>query len=484
VRKSMRDTMEPNSGDEQLSWTGTPSAGEGSHWSGSQEYHGQGIKLDRASADEYESDDGHQWSQSFHQYRTDRANSTSSTSTSGASYDPHNAAQRPFDAVYPQDVHGGGRSESPSHYATGLVAQSAAQASQLARGFARTGTKTSIDTSVGSGSVEDEEVTPIGRANLAAMNSLGNMGPPQITPTRYRDAMMNSFIGSQADFAPGLMHIHRQDSNSERPQVPRLLTGSKMPRPQYDSQGAELNSSNRPLFSAQLDLSGWLEEPVIPSPLYRMGPSLSALQPGLGQNLFPSTPTNAGATAESLRNALAANPPPPSAAVMNDRSDEGHPSSSDTVMQHSNNLQINSNPQKNDSSESQVAARQWWALSSGRAQNDVDVQGVAQACAGHFTLYPALMVLPDATSPVPPLFHRPWLAHSRLHTPTSLARVRVLLAGYHVKLPSSEDMVWELITMETNKLIASYDQHIHARFGGLFYDGGSMVLDHLTTGVQ
>jgi hypothetical protein len=228
---------------------------------------------------------------------------------------------------------------------------------------------------------------------------------------------------------------------TQRPQPPQLLTGARMPQP-ATRPGVEPISA-RPLFSAQLDLSGWLEEPVVPSPLYRMGPSLSAL--------IPSTPTKTSipgsdahwtgnsSNAEALRSALNANHMPLPAI--------------DTVMDQHN---------KTTDTENQVAARMWWAHASDMPQNDVQSQGVAQACAGHFTVYPALMVLPEATSPVPPLFHRPWLASSRLHTPASLARARILLAGYHVKLPASEAMIWEMIANEANTLIASFDRHVNA----------------------
>ena len=346
------------------------------------------------------------------------------------------------------------------------IAQPANQASQLARGFAQSGAKTNIDTSVPSTSTlgvnDDEgEVTPISRPTVAPMTSGYNvMGPPLLTPTRYRDASGN-FVGSLWDRSPVFNETAVNAGTSQKPQPPRLLTGARMPKPQ-DGQGGELASS-RPLFSAQLDLSGWLEEPVIPSPLYRMGPSLSALGPGPTHgSLLPPTPTSNGATVEALKNALAVNPPLPSSLTSDRRNSVNHNSSSDTVMEHRTHQDGGDIKLDQNSNETHVAAKQWWAHSTGKLQNEVDMQGVAQACAGHFTIYPALMVLPDPTSPVPPLFHRPWLAHSRLLTPTSLARTRVLLAGYHVKLPSSEGMVWQMIAMEANSIVSSFEQLIGA----------------------
>lgn len=191
-----------------------------------------------------------------------------------------------------------------------------------------------------------------------------------------------------------------------------------------------------------------------------MGPSLSALAPGLnGSTLPPQTPTNNLGTAEALRSALAASGPPlplPMVPPISHSEEERGMATPDTMMNQQQTIKAESGV------DAQVAAKQWWAQTTEGTQSDHHIQQVAQTCAGHFTIYPALMVLPDPTSPVPPLFHRPWLAHSRLHTPASLARARVLLAGYHVKLPASEGMVWDMIAVEATNLVASFEQHINA----------------------
>lgn len=393
------------------------------------------MKEEGRSVDDYESDDSHSWQADLQQYRTGRATSTSSNSTA-ASYDPQQSQQQQqqqhsFNSNYSQPYQDVGPGQSGPH------------ASHLARG----GTDM-VDVNDGEG-----EVTPVNRTNVASLAGPSTMGPPQVTPTRYRDLSMN-FGSHYWDPSPGAIHPQRQLSTGEmqRPQPPRLLTGAKMPKPQ-GRPGVE-PTSGRPLFSAQLDLSGWLEEPVIPSPLYRMGPSLSALAPIPGNSSLPPAPSPGGAIAEALRNALSAGMPLPISPTRGGGG--GGASSSDTFMDQQRHIS------KAPEGESQVAARQWWAHASSMPQSEVQIQGVAQACAGHFTIYPALMVLPDPTSPVPPLFHRPWLASTRLHTPASLARTRVLLAGYHVKLPSSENMVWEMIANEANNLVASFDQYLNA----------------------
>lgn len=421
-----------------------------------------------SSADEYDSNDGRG---SFSDFRNRRTLSTSSSSAGSASFDlgdqmhsQQQQGQQPgFGGSQFETGPGlGPRSESPASMSTG----------NAQRGFARTGTRGSIDTSVDRrGSEfdnEEGEETPVnrhGEGPPAASTSdegdgsrTGAMGPPLMTPSRFRPlgqastSAASGYSGTQ-DWANAQAHraalVGNQGmetlvgtsqydaSQTRRPQMPKLLTGERMPRPQgMFMPGTGGGMSGRPLFSAQVDLSGWLEEPVIPSPLYRMGPSLSALGAN-AQAYIPTTPianqTGAGTTEQQPQ-----------------QRQEG-----DSIMSEGQTT----NPQ--------VAARHWWTHSS--AQHDIEItQGVAQACAGHFTLYPSLMVLPDPTSPVPPLFHRPWLARTRLETHVALARARVIMAGHHVRLPASEGMVWELVANESKSIVASIDSLAHGSDADVF----------------
>ncbi|PWN33223.1 uncharacterized protein FA14DRAFT_161183 [Meira miltonrushii] len=352
-------------------------------------------------SEDYESDDSRNWSDSYQQFRGDRTLSSSSSNTNDSfDYGNNNADQQAGYAMNYAD-------QTPY-----LIGPSTSMGGRLAAG--------GIDTSVPRIRAEDDEQTPISQA----MNAV--MGPPQITPMRGQTSNNNW---------PGAI----PNAPNSRPEVPRLLTGARMPRPAEAGQ-----ASARPLFSAQLDLSGWLEEPVIPSPLYRMGPSLSALGSNAQSFTLP-TPTLASQAGNQLL----------STALLPAPSNASQSQSADTVMG-ANNTNTSSSKPSSASEHAQVAARNWWAAGPSE-RTSIDSQEVAQACAGHFTLYPALMVLPDATSPVPPLFHRPWLANTRLQTPASLAQVRVALAAYHVRLPASEGMVWEMIKAQAKAIVASYD---------------------------
>lgn len=201
------------------------------------------------------------------------------------------------------------------------------------------------------------------------------------------------------------------------------------PRPELAGAGAHI-LSGRPLFSAIMDLSGWLEEPVVPSPLYPSGPSLASL--GLG-----AVPGQTTTMANADQPSMALDSP------MGGSSGEG--------MQ-----QGQKDQQQLPQPSPMPASRYWWA--NPPSQMDVALmQSVAQATATHLSHYPHLMVLPDPSSPVPPTVHRPWMAHVRGDLPASLAIARVVLAGYAVRLPASEHIVWESVARETRRLIQGHE---------------------------
>lgn len=407
VRKNVRSTSQEYAGGiagaGPSQWPGTLQA-DGSQWPSA------GITVPsnaphypfpkNEGSEDYESDDSRNWSDSYQQFRGDRTLSSSSSNTNDS-----------FDYGNSNADHQAGYAINYADQTPYLIGPTTSMGGRLAA--------SGIDTSVPRIRAEDDEQTPISQA----MNAV--MGPPQITPMR----------GQNTNNWPGAM----TNAINSRPEVPRLLTGARMPRPAEAGQ-----ASARPLFSAQLDLSGWLEEPVIPSPLYRMGPSLSALGSNAQSFTLP-TPTLASQAGNQLL----------STALLPAPSNAGQSQSADTVMGANNTSTSGSKP-SSASEHAQVAARNWWAAGPSE-RTSIDSQEVAQACAGHFTLYPALMVLPDATSPVPPLFHRPWLAFTRLQTPASLAQVRVALASYHVRLPASEGMVWEMIKAQAKAIVSSYD---------------------------
>ncbi|PWN30716.1 hypothetical protein BDZ90DRAFT_21551 [Jaminaea rosea] len=219
----------------------------------------------------------------------------------------------------------------------------------------------------------------------------------------------------------------------QRPQPHRLLTGAAMPQPPQSSSGTNVSGINmppgsgKPLFSAMVDLTGWLEDPVVPSPLYPTGPSMAPFAPS---GLDGSVP--------------------------GDVSGQQQPQASlDTLMQ--GNDQSQQQQTQSSSSQQQIpASRYWWANPPSHSDYNL-MQGVAQASANHLSHYPALMVLPEPSSPVPPTVHRSWMATMRGNIPAYLAIARVVLAGYAVRLPASEAVVWESVAREARRIVESHE---------------------------
>ena len=98
------------------------------------------------------------------------------------------------------------------------------------------------------------------------------------------------------------------------------------------------------------------------------------------------------------------------------------------------------------------SAKQWWIQPD---QSGEVAASIAQASAAHFVSYPALMVLTDPTAPIPPFIHRKWLQENRIRVPESLASARSILAGYYVRLPASQSLIWRLISEQIRSVLSS-----------------------------
>ncbi|KAE8218462.1 hypothetical protein CF319_g7671 [Tilletia indica] len=290
--------------------------------------------------------------------------------------------------------------------------------------------------------------------------------------------------------------------------------------------GPGLNTALRSAIFNSLntaDISRWLEEPVIASPLYRMGPSftfsgefgepdpsLMGLDPqnlmgigSMGQHQLgvPGAGDGVGITmgdvhvdsgANSLADMTAALSTVPSAESVGGHSVVGQPpqqegsgyggdaqmkgafdSAPSSIGQHTSTDAL---PQQTEplhqlpgeaidaaSDRPVINALQWWNITQASPSlPHAFVEDLARSCASHFLSYPALLVLADPTAPVPPFMHRAWLAFLRPHTPRALAVARVLLAGHHVRLPTSEDVVWTQIAGEVADLVRNAEGEIRA----------------------
>lgn len=288
--------------------------------------------------------------------------------------------------------------------------------------------------------------SPLHHHHAASAGQL--MGPPLGLPHRSTASLGPTTSSGSDGSAAGHFASPTRSRSQQRPQPHRLLTGAAMPQPPPSMTGNNAGAggmhmpppSGKPLFSAMVDLSGWLEDPVVPSPLYPTGPSMAPFAPSGAE------PGTSGSMATGDVTTQQAQQPQASLDTMM-QSDE------DSAQQQQQQQQPDATSQP---SSQMPASRYWWAHPPSQSDYTL-MQGVAQASANHLSHYPALMVLPEPSSPVPPTVHRPWMAMMRGAIPPYLAIARVVLAGYAVRLPASEAVVWESVGRETRRIVECHE---------------------------
>lgn len=255
-----------------------------------------------------------------------------------------------------------------------------------------------------------------------------------------------------------LQHAPSAGAMMPPPRPPTLITSN------LNNRNAWPNPSpiRSGVFQHGIDLSGWLAEPVVPSPLYRMGPSLHSAISGnfaaITQSPIVDTPISAKFAA-SLAQTMGLSTNPgflPSFQELNPAAGAGNVSNHPLSRTLS---EATTPPQSRYDCNGQLvlpapqlpSAKQWWIQPD---QSGEVAASIAQSSAAHFVSYPALMVLTDPTAPIPPFIHRKWLQENRVRVPESLASARSILAGYFVRLPASQNLVWRLIS-EQIRLIVS-----------------------------
>ncbi|SAM63464.1 uncharacterized protein UBRO_03717 [Ustilago bromivora] len=248
------------------------------------------------------------------------------------------------------------------------------------------------------------------------------------------------------------------------PRPPTLITSNLNNRNAWPNP-SPLRSG---VFQHGIDLSGWLAEPVVPSPLYRMGPSLHSAISGnfaaISHSPVAETPISAKFAA-SLAQTMGLSNNPGFFPTFQEPSTQGagNSNSSSNASSHPLSRSLSdaqTPPQSRYDCNGQLVvpapqlpnAKQWWIQPD---QNGEVTASIAQASAAHFVSYPALMVLTDPTAPIPPFIHRKWLQENRARVPECLASARSILAGYYVRLPASQSFVWKLISEQIRLLVSS-----------------------------
>ncbi|TKY87749.1 hypothetical protein EX895_003330 [Sporisorium graminicola] len=358
-------------------------------------------------------------------------------------------------------------------------------------GFSRTNTGPIVTNMNRSGLAfanEEGEETPVVRLNQ-------NLGHADSDPSRMQGMVNDSFLAPPhsrhrtASLPEALDETLAQDPTMQTSWTARSSMGAPSSRQLPHSSMAAANAMMPPprpptlitsnlnnrnhwpnpspirsgVFQHGIDLSGWLAEPVVPSPLYRMGPSLHSAISGNFSAILHSpvvdTPISAKFAASLAQTmGLSINPgflpafqelhPPASGAHATSHPLRRSLSDASTPPQ----SRYDCNGQLVLPAPQLPSAKQWWVQPD---QNGEVAASIAQASAAHFVSYPALMVLTDPTAPIPPFIHRKWLQENRARVPESLANARSLLAGYYVRLPASQSLIWKLISEQITSILSS-----------------------------
>ncbi|KDN44575.1 hypothetical protein K437DRAFT_136991 [Tilletiaria anomala UBC 951] len=434
VRKARQSGMSTTWQDPALSYIGRSDIQSFAAVSSTSHIQQSGIRTADGS---YDSDDSRLSTRSSQsRYDMGRTLSQSSGSTNGATNDPSNQmhpyntmhSTMPSPAFHPA-MPPPQRTESPTPF------QHAPAPPQPQAPFGKRGASiiTSLDRGGRAYEMEDGEETPISRMVSSFTQRDGMDFAMQVDESVPRGDTVVPVEPSAASIAKLTLDSRQTDPPPPTPRggsashrsLPPLLTGVRMP-----GVGSAMLRTALQVPNA-LDLSGWLDEPVVPSPLYRLGPYSALKTAGPFSFALPGMDMPQTGTAEPLPGAEA--------------------SASDQ------DLPAETAPPKLSN---QGAARHIWEHGI-RGSEDLP-ETLARAAAAHLITYPTLMVLPEATSPVPPFIFRSWLASVRSDLPASLAVARVVLAGYIVRLPSSQDIVWESIAREMRILTRNVESAIAA----------------------
>lgn len=273
-----------------------------------------------------------------------------------------------------------------------------------------------------------------------------------------RSSIPTATLNEQAQRQLQQSHLAATNAMMPPPGRPTLITSNLHNRSAWPNP-----SPIRPGFLHHgIDLSGWLAEPVVPSPLYRMGPSLHSAISGnfnfISQSPVTDTPISAKFAA-SLAQTMGLNTNPGFLPMFHEPQQPSHNPSGSHPLSRSLS-ESNTPPQSRYDCNGQIvlpapqlpSAKQWWIQPD---QGGEVAASIAQGSAAHFVSYPALMVLTDPTSPIPPFIHRNWLQENRARVPGTLAAARSILAGYYVRLPASQSFVWKLISEQIRLIVSS-----------------------------
>ncbi|WFC97765.1 hypothetical protein MYAM1_000484 [Malassezia yamatoensis] len=208
-------------------------------------------------------------------------------------------------------------------------------------------------------------------------------------------------------------------------------------------------------MAGSIELSSWLDEPVVPSPMYELGACTgwNGLMSAIDLSKTPN------AIRANDRHSLKG--PRPAGA-----DSDAQPELSESKYGESNLGTEDSTP----ISPVLISSEDWWTrdilaqwryhrymqstltLTNFSCINDPRTT-LAMSAISRFMVYCTFLCLSEPNSPQPPFLHRPLLLAQRKALPASLSIARCVLAALMLRLPSSEEYTWNLAARELENQI-------------------------------
>lgn len=297
--------------------------------------------------------------------------------------------------------------------------------------------------------------------------------PTQPEPSRAGSAEENQGINSSfsvpsmnvESLAPSL--CNQTPSSDRRPSgLARLSTKGLQPGslqlsiPQTPSHFGNLtmfSPGHSALMMGNMDLSSWLDDRIVPSPLYELGACTG------WSGLISATDTSKTPTAYTTRvtecNALKG-PQPSSGTQMISSGSDVKPSD-ENIVDSDNTMPI---------SPVLISSEDWWSRDSvaqwrfhryilttvpmlGWLRSEDCRTTLAMSAISRFMAYCSFLCLAEPDAPQPPFLHRQLLLKQRNKLPESLAIARCVLAALKLRLPSSDTYAWIQVAQQLERQI-------------------------------
>ncbi|WFD30270.1 hypothetical protein MSPP1_001287 [Malassezia sp. CBS 17886] len=239
--------------------------------------------------------------------------------------------------------------------------------------------------------------------------------------------------------------------------LPRLSTSNlqlAIPQtPSRISNYALFSPGHSAMVTGNMDISAWLDEPVVPSPLYELGACTgwSGLMPAVDLGKTPTALTARGERPFLQGSRLLA-------------------THADTL--HCLKTPVDAPLQRTSPSTSPVliSSIDWWAKDTDAQSRfhrymvaTLPVHGLlrvedsrstlATSAVSRFLTYCSFMCMAEPSSPQPPFLHRALLLARRDRLPAPLAIARSALSALSLRLPTSEVWAWMQIGTELTRVV-------------------------------